>query len=122
MQKLIEEKAKARLAEDIKKLSNSIRENALVNGGDMKMPKLSYQGTDYSNKPQQIDSVPYYVFAVPTYGNIETDNSYMAQLYRYWLPKYIEQEAKEFIEQVDMLKGHVTDLLTFKEQQEDNQC
>lgn len=111
LQKLIEERAEKKLESDLKDLQKLFHEQPLLQNNGIEYPPLiavckadpsltsSYEKTKIGSL---LNSHPYVDFK-------ETDN-YIGQLYRFWLPTYIERESAEFLQTVDRVNKDLTDL------------
>lgn len=105
LQKLIAERAEKKLDGEINTLSASIMSQPLLRSSH-NMPELAYQGlasdgTDVWKSSSVLDLFSQY-----------SKGRYLNKLKAYWLPIYIEREAKEFIEKVDSLQQDVENLLS----------
>lgn len=119
LQGLIEDRAQKRLESDLRKLSDYIRNNRLTSQSyDVPTIPIGIEKIVNNERQYSITNThPFRVFALPAYGSVASDRGYMGDLYRYWLPKYIEEESMEFLKKVDGLSNDVQELLDFKEQQ-----
>lgn len=93
LQELINIKAEGRLKNDLRILAKSIRDNRLISSNDG-IPELIYK---------ERESKPYWIF--------EYGSHYMDALKAYWLPIYQNEEAQNFIKQVENLNENVADLM-----------
>lgn len=104
--------AERRLERDLKKLSNSIRENRLMATGDSDpdrpRPDLYWKAPDGQYK----QFTPYQLFRYKDSGS----TPYMEELFRYWLPVYIQEETNNFFSKVDQLQQNYDELLTLQDE------
>lgn len=106
LQKLIEERAKAKLIADMKQLVETLGEQPLLNY-DTPRVHLRFE-KDNSQTPTY---EPYHIIELIRMGSGPV--SYYAQrLYDYWLPIYIEKESAEFLQKVDQLQEDVQQLFS----------
>lgn len=117
LQELINKRALARLRKDLVEISTFIRGNRILS--ESSIPQLTFKMVPDSKGEQKTDTkAPYWVFQFEKsqYG---TDNysgsAYMQTLLDHWLPIYVAEESRLFMEQVEKLQGDVNDLLTAKE-------
>lgn len=115
MQKLIEEKATNKLKADLMQLTRDISNQPLLcEMSTGTIPRLALPHTP--PEPQDKIYRPTQFFYIGPYDNLETDLGYMGQLYRYWLPTYIEKESQELLKKVDQITQDVAYLLDNKPQ------
>lgn len=119
IQKLIEERAILRLTSDIKNLEKLITSQPLLkhNGRNEKPPVGELVGKLPDGEPIYEKTNVTALFSVNIYTHLHDSTNYMGQLYRYWLPIYIEQESREFLEKLDQIQDDVNDLLNNQPQQ-----
>lgn len=117
LQRLIAEKAAKKLIADLEELSKLMDKQPLL-----KHDKIT------GNYPPEIfleafpkkDPVKYektrvdLLFYINPYTHLLNSESYMGQLYKFWLPTYIQNESTEFLKSVDELKDKVDELFDIK--------
>lgn len=107
LQKLIEDRARQQLSDDLDVLFDPIQRSPL-------MKNLPAIFNLYCKQTPESDRVAGYEPNRFFYWS----NRYRTSLHEYWLPVYIERESKKLLEKVDRLSTEVEDLLTFKERKE----
>lgn len=133
LQATINKQAEIRLRKDLWALSNSIKKNRLVikNSGN-KVPELmvvnpkadlqevkamAIDGTDVigssfkaiSHKQIDVKDLPdvLYMYTDVVSMDGEGVSPYIRELFYYWLPFYIEEETKAFIDRIDKIQEDV---------------
>ena len=119
LQKLIEGKASWKLQRDLQELHNILYKHPLLNRYGESIPPGLLIARTSSEVPKRHFA---YDLLSKEGGDLQTDNSYRGDLYRFWLPIYIERETKNLLDRADELTTKVNDLIIFKEDQEDKQC
>jgi len=95
LQLFIENKAKKSLEKDIHALFTSIRDNKLI---------------EDRNKGSQLQVKEGNEWVLRDLYSIVTWSDYKTQLYNHWLPKYIEDATKEFVNKVAELQQQMDEL------------
>jgi hypothetical protein len=104
LQDMLAERASKRLNNDLRAISNTIRENRLLAATDSPMPVLSYEispakGEQKANvKTNQV------------YWMLQDTSAFMDAVRAYWLPIYITEETENFMKKVDELDEQIQDL------------
>jgi hypothetical protein len=111
LQKLIEERAKAKLLKDLQELSDFIYKHPLLNhySAPAGSPPDMYIADTLNEKVRRIGAPD--IFKMYFNEKYEDSTCYRARLYRFWLPIYIERESTEFLEKVDQVVEDVQNLL-----------
>lgn len=116
LQKLIEERAASKLKKDLQDLHNILYDHPLFNRAKDGPPPPIYLSKNLAGT--EVKEIPLYSLLSMDRNDITVDKSLRGELYRFWLPIYIERESAELLKKVDELVSSVDDLLTFKDQQE----
>lgn len=108
LQEAIEKKAIFRLNEDLSKIYKTIMALPLMQSTDSDLPKI-YTRKDSGTEKGFVysDTKPYWLF--------QPSSEYMKELYSYHLPKYIAEEVKNFVKEIDRLKDSVDELFNSKQ-------
>ena len=106
LQKMIEIRAQNRLNNDLAAASEAINKHRVLKRRDEKgFPGLS------SSVYVRDSNVPQFDEPMSMSSHLYSSNSpYRKQLYEFWLPTYIQEEIKSFLEEHDMLVGKVSEL------------
>lgn len=99
LQEIIEERAEKRLTKDLKALAEYITNNRLLNeNNDTEIPKIIYNGVEQTFKGLFWINGRYF------------SGTYIIELKKLWLPTYIKEETKSFVEKVDSFQEQLDDL------------
>lgn len=115
LQKLIEERATERLEVDLIALGKLVEKHPLLGVGD-DGPQLAYN-VDYGKIVNERKVVRYEtqsigrLFGATYYNQDHLWGEYLKQLRQFWLPKYIEEESKAFLDKLDQIQNDVDYLL-----------
>ena len=101
LQKLIEEKAYKRLCDDFDSVTKPICGSRLFTGDELN--KLF--GIKKGEEAAEFTSA-YWAFMTD-----DNKSSYFSEIKRVWLPIYIDEESKRFLEDVERLKADVDNLM-----------
>lgn len=111
LQKLIEERAISKLTDDLVKLSEVINSQPLLQHNGSSYPPNVYLQTGSTSRANYEEIRVDRLFCINPHSYLHQSNGYMGQLYRHWLPVYIERESSEFLKKIDNLEQEVNHLL-----------
>lgn len=117
LQDTINKRAAKRLDADLVDICNFVRGNRLLQRNDDKFPKLTFQMAPKQDQKRETKTQsPYWVFQYQASGRENFASSvYMDDLRAYWLPIYIEEETKAFMDKIDEIRNDVDGLLDREE-------